>query len=83
MKKVNFKKLTNQFLAGVFALTLMGGMMLNTQDVMAQELTPNPGGGGGFTWDLGLCFTVEGGMEAGCYFLAIEGPCSSRDASCK
>jgi len=38
MKKVNFKKLTNQFLAGVFALTLMGGVMLNTQDVEAQKI---------------------------------------------
>jgi|GEM_PF-2305018 len=41
MKKVNFKKLTNQFLAGVFALTLMGGVMLNTQDVEAQKLNVN------------------------------------------
>jgi len=38
MKKVNFKKLTNQFLAGVFGLALMGGVMLHTQDVEAQEL---------------------------------------------
>jgi len=37
MKKVNFKKLTNQFLAGVFGLALMGGVMLHTQDVEAQS----------------------------------------------
>jgi len=42
MKKVNFKKLTNQFLAGVFALTLMGGVMLH-----AQEFSPEPGNGAG------------------------------------
>ena len=39
MKKVNFKKLTNQFLAGVFALTLMGGVMLNTQEAEAITLS--------------------------------------------
>lgn len=36
MKKVNFKKLTNSFLAGVFGLALMGGVMLNTQEAEAQ-----------------------------------------------
>lgn len=42
MKKVNFKKLTNQFLAGVFGLALMGGVMLHTQDVEARQLEQNP-----------------------------------------
>jgi len=39
MKKVNFKKLTNQFLAGVFGLALMGGVMLHAQVVEAQSDT--------------------------------------------
>jgi len=38
MKKVNFKKLTKQFLAGVFALTLMGGVMFSFQNLKAQDL---------------------------------------------
>ncbi|MCH8535779.1 MAG: hypothetical protein LAT51_11970, partial [Flavobacteriaceae bacterium] len=68
-------------LAGVFGLALMGGVMLNTQEAEAQEISPDPGGTP--SWDLGLCFSVSGGMEAGCYFLSIDGPCNNPDPSCK
>ncbi|MGM0635110.1 MAG: hypothetical protein ACQESK_03520 [Bacteroidota bacterium] len=51
MKKVNFKRMTNQLLAGVFGLALMGGILLSSQDAEAQEkppkeiVNPNPGEG--------------------------------------
>ena len=41
MKKVNFKKLGKQFMAGLFGVALMGGVMLNTQEVEAQIITVN------------------------------------------
>jgi hypothetical protein len=39
MKKVNFKKLGKQFLAAVFSIFLLSGVMLNTQKVEAQTPT--------------------------------------------
>jgi hypothetical protein len=37
MKKVNFRKLGKQFLAGLFGVALMCGVMLNTQTAEAQS----------------------------------------------
>ena len=36
MKKANFMKFGKQFLAAVFSIVLLGGIMLNTQNVDAQ-----------------------------------------------
>ena len=57
MKKVNFKKLTNQFLAGVFGLALMGGVMLNFESAYSQIKGSVDCSGG----DQRICFEWQDG----------------------
>ena len=84
MKKMNFKKLVKQFLVGIFGLALMGGVMLNTQEMEAQPTSATiiadvpP-----FKFDLAICVTLNGGTQAGCWALSIDGPCRSMSRSCK
>ncbi|MGM0635117.1 MAG: hypothetical protein ACQESK_03555 [Bacteroidota bacterium] len=41
MKKVNFKRMTNQLLFGLLAVALIGGLLLNSQEIGAQ-VGPEP-----------------------------------------
>jgi len=82
MKKVNFKKLTNQFLAGVFGLALMGGVMLNTQDVEAQQgpinlelVDLNPGGSGAKSKS---CQSSDASGGGGAFFCRECGGCKTK-----
>ena len=46
MKKANFMKFGKQFLAAVFSIVLLGGIMLNTQTAEAQRLSLTDSGDG-------------------------------------